>query len=179
MINFLTRILFISAVCFGLPLLASAQASADNQSSVIPREDNEREYRPRNIRESLEKMRIEREKKEFDKMIERGEEVLKIAEELEISFAQHGRLTEKELAKIATVEKLAKQIRKDLGGGDDKEEAAPEETSRLMDVVRSLKSSTEELFDELKKTSRFTISAAAIKSSNSVLRFARFLKLSR
>jgi hypothetical protein len=180
MISNLTRFLFVFAICLGAALCCAAQAGADNQTSVIPRQ-SEPNDRPRNIKESLEKMRIEKEKRDFERMIERGEEAVRITEELEVSFEKKGRLTEKEMAKLAAIEKLAKQIRSDLGGDDDKkEQVRPHgESFSFMDAIRSLRSSTQDLFCELKKSSRFTVSAAAIQSSNAVLRLARFIRIAQ
>jgi hypothetical protein len=158
-----------------------SQTAADN--TPMGRPGSEKESYPHSIRDSLEKMRIEREKKEFDKMIERGQQVTRIAAELEAALLHNGYLTEKEKAKLASVEKLAKQIRSDLGGGDDEEEESEKGSGgsalNISEAVRTLKASTEDLFRELKKTSRFTISAAAIYSSNAVLRLARFMRFAQ
>jgi hypothetical protein len=148
----------------------------------IARQQDENDYRAPTIRETLEKMRIAKEKKDFDQMITRGGDVLKITEEIEKAYEQQGRLTPGEYSKIANVEKLVKKIREELGGdGDDgdKEEAEPKQ-SRLMtaaDAIKGLRQTTAALFDELKKTTRFSISATAIQTSNAVLRLAKFLKV--
>lgn len=177
----LSRIFLLAAIFATGTIIGAAQAAADNQSSVIPRPDeNERDSRPRNIRESLEKMRIEREKKEYDRMVERSREAVKLVQEVETSLERKGQLTKSEIDKLEEVEKLAKQVRRDLGGGDDKEEVRGSSGSfGFREAVKMLRSSTEELFEEVKKTSRFTISAAAIHSSNAVLRLTRFLRFNR
>ncbi len=124
-------------------------------------------------------MRIEKEKKDFNEMIDRGDEALKITNELEHSFEQNGKLSDSDLARLAKVEKLAKKIREELGGRDDYDQENDEEQSiplSLADAVGTLRSSAVTLFDELKKTTRFTISAAAINSSNTVLKLTRYLR---
>lgn len=176
-----TGYLLALAVFWGGAVCGAAQVGADNRTSVASSQD-ESDDRPRNIRESLERMRIDREKKDFERMVERGEEALKITEEIEVSFEKKGRLTEKEMAKLAAVEKLAKRIRSDLGGDDDNKTEGIQPNGdpfSFMDGIKTLRTSTEELFRELKKSTRFTISAAAIQSSNSVLRLARFLRIAR
>lgn len=141
-------------------------------------DDNDR---PLGIKESLEKMRIERDKKEHLQMLERGEEALRLSEQLEKAYAANGKLTEREFAKIASVEKIVKKIREDLGGdgdGEDEEKALRNAPTLSSDeAVKSLRSTTIELFKELKKTTRFTISAAAIQTSNAVIKIARFLRI--
>ena len=143
-----------------------------------------KEETPKGIKETLDKMRIEKDKKDHDQMIERGEEILKISEELEKNVDQNGHLSEKDYSKVATVEKLVKKIRTELGGSDDDDAAddpAKEKDNSPLsptEVVKSLHSTTSKLYDELKKTTRFTVSATAIQASNSVLRLARFLNFS-
>ncbi len=156
--------------------------SADNKSSIFAKPGQDDIDRPLSFRESLEKTRIEKEKKEYDQMIERGEEALNISEQLETAYAAQGKLSEKEVAKLATVEKIVKKIRDELGGDDDDESnAEPRANIRALsraDAIKSLRSSTSTLYDELKKTTRFSISATAIQSTNAVLKLARFLRIS-
>jgi hypothetical protein len=179
------KVLFSSMVMVAISLLAAAEAraqtAADNRGSVYSTaEEEEKRHRPRSIQETILKMKIEKDVKDFERMIDRGEEAVKIAEELEAAMDEHGRLTEKEMSKLAAVEKLARQIRKDLGGADDEknEQPRPQDSGfDLTNAVKSLRSSAEDLFGELKKTTRFTISAGAIQSSNAILRIARLLRV--
>lgn len=159
--------------------------SAENRTpgfSTPAEDERERSLRPLNLRETLEKMRVAKEEKDHKEMLARGEEALRISEQLENAFAATGKLSEKEFVKLAAVEKIVKKIRSGLGGDDDDgEEAEPtsvkEKSLSPADAVKSLRSTTLTLFDELKKTTRFTISAAAIQSSNAVLKLARFLRI--
>ena len=167
----------LALIC-SLTLFASAQ---DTSGSILPKPSND-DDRPKSFRETLEKMRIEKEKRDYQEMLDRGAEVLKITEELEKTVEKSGNLTERDHAKVVSVEKLVKKIRGELGGDDevdDKEARDEEQKSRLSpgEAVKSLRKATIALLDELKKTTRFSISAAAIQSSNAVLRVARFLKL--
>jgi hypothetical protein len=155
--------------------------TADNKSLVFSRPDSGDDDRPKSLKETLEKMRIEKEKKDHNEMIERGEEVLRISEQLEKAFEANGKLTDKEIAKLAVVEKIVKKIRNELGGDDDDENSDPARSRNLSvlpaEAIKSLRDTTVALFDELKKSTRFTISAAAIQSSNAVLKLARFLRI--
>ncbi len=151
--------------------------SADNRGSILPGNQDEDDQRPKSFRETLQKMRIDKEKKEYAEMIERGEEALKISTELETSFQKNGSLQPNEISKLNEVEKLVKKIRSELGGDDDDDKkTSPVESTRKSDLISSFRSSAEKLLDELKKTSRFTVSAAAITASNTVLRLTRLLK---
>lgn len=175
------RSLVLILVSFFALLVVSGTAfaqNADNRTNPFGRQREEDQ--PLNIVETMAKMRIEKEKKEYDKMLERGEEALKIAGELEKAFEGNGKLSDAEVAKLAALEKLSKQIRSDLGGGDDDEiKSLEEKPARLphSEAIRTLKSAAAELFSHLKKTSRFTVSAAAIQSSNAVLRLSRVLRI--
>jgi len=165
---------------------AFGQQNADGTSSLFPK-GAEKEDQPIGIKEQLEKMRIEREKKDHDDMIDRGNEALKISEELEKKINTTAQLDSNDRSKLESLEKLLKKIRTELGGDDDgdgtpdpdadpAEAKANERPKDVVDGFKVLRSNTIKLVDELKKTTRFTISAAAIQTTNTVLRITRFLK---
>ncbi|HEX3101121.1 MAG TPA: hypothetical protein VHQ01_04995, partial [Pyrinomonadaceae bacterium] len=119
--------------------------------------------------------------KDFEEMLSRGDEVLDISGELVKSFEHKGKLTNEDIEKLARVERLAKKIREELGGRDDEDKDDDDGVGMpsLAEAVNTLRVSAGTLYSELKKTTRFTISATAIQSTNTVLRLARFLKISR
>lgn len=163
--------------------------NADGTSSLFPGRDP-REEQPKSIKEQLEKLRIEQEKKDHQAMLVRGDEALKLSEELEKRVNTTAHLDNKDREKLESLEKLLKKIRAELGGDDDSEstpepvaetpdptEARPNDRPKdVVDGIKSLRSTTVKLVDELKKTTRFTISAAAIQTTNAVLRITRILK---
>lgn len=151
-------------------LIIQAQIDASTESGR-PR----KEELPKPILETLAKLRIEEEVKEHEKLLQRGEEAVKISEELEKSFTSNKKLTPKDTKKLKDLEKLLKKIRSDLGGdGDD--EAIEEKPASMGDAVKALKQNTLDLFNEIKQTSRHTISVVAIESSNVVLKIVKFLR---
>ncbi len=172
----ITLLIFVLASC------AFVLAQNVEESKVgLPKSEQEKETAPKSIQETLEKMRIDKDKKDHEEMVDRGDEALRISSQLEKSFERNGRLSNEDIGRLDRVEKLAKKIRDELGGhedngdGDDDGVGAPS-----LDVaVKTLLTSAGTLYDELKKTSRFTISAAAIQSSNTVLRLARLLRLAK
>jgi ATP-dependent Lon protease len=176
---------FIVILFFALAICASPQAAnaqvADNKGVILPKTEEEDSDKPKSFRETLEKLRIEKEKKDYAEMLERGAEALRLTEELEKAYAKSGRLDSSEMNKLVSVEKLVKKIRNELGGddedGDENERiAAPLEKGA---VIQTFRSTTVKLLDELKKTTRFTVSAAAIQASNAVLKIAKMLRISR
>jgi hypothetical protein len=171
----LIKIASIIVITFATCLAAMAQA-ADGRSPIAPTRDDEHD-RPLSFREQLDKLRIQREKKEFAEMLERGKDAVKASEQLERSFAESGQMTSTELAKLATLEKLIKKIRSDLGGDDDSDKNVKYQTlGTAADLVRDIRETTERLFRELNKTSRFSISLGAIQTANYILRTAKFLR---
>ncbi|MCY7375425.1 MAG: hypothetical protein LH472_05580 [Pyrinomonadaceae bacterium] len=160
-----TLFLVLTTVAF-----ANAQADASTHSGKPPKEDL-----PKGIQESLAKQRIEREKKDFDEMLERGEEALKLTEQLEKSFAQNNHFSTEDQKKLERLEKVVKKIRNEMGGdGDD--ETIENKPSSIADALKILKNGTSSLVDELKKTSRYTISVVAVQSSNALLNVVQFLR---
>ncbi len=136
---------------------------------------NQKEEVPKNIQESLAKQRIDREKKEFAELLERGEEALKLSDELEQSFAQNNKFSNEDQKKLDRLEKVIKKIRVELGseGGDDETKDKP---LSVLTALKILQTDTVKLLDELKKTSRYSISVVAVESSNALLNLVRFLR---
>lgn len=165
-----------------------AQTSGGNDVLVPSRDPSNSSNQPKSIREYLAKQRAEKAKKDHEELLKRGEEAIDLAEKLELAFALSQQLTEDEQAKLESMEKLITKIRKELGGDDD-DEPEPENIvatpigekrpADLKEAFVSLKSMTLKLVDELKRSSRFTISAVAIQSSNSVLKLVRFLRFKK
>jgi hypothetical protein len=166
---------------FSLLLILFCAAFAAAQSAEDPSSSRrgERDEVPKSVREMLSKMEIEQSKKEYQELLDRGEELVTITGQLEKSVeSTGGQLDRSEMEKLAAAEKLVKKIRGELGGGDDDGEAEsdPPKLSDKADAIKYLKKQASELVDELKKSSRFTVSVVAIQSSNTLLRVVRFLR---
>ena len=159
---------------------ASAQSPTDDGRGILPKPDDPNAVVPKNVREMLDKMKVEEEKKDYDEMIDRGDQVLKLSEEIEKSFVDGGGLSGEQRSKLDGIEKLVKKIRGELGGNDTEESEFTDDLDRLpssqADAIDKLPKLASRMVDELKKTTRFSISAAAIESSNAVLRVVRFLR---
>ena len=161
---------FIALVMLFTSVFIQAQIDASTADGR-PRKE---EY-PKPILETLAKKRIEEEKKDYEKLLKRGEEAVKISEELEKTYAQNNTLSSKDKKKLKDLEKLLKKIRSDLGGDDDDEKFEKKPDS-MGDALKSLKDNTVNLLDEIQKTSRHTISAVAIESSNLIIKIVKFLR---
>lgn len=178
------RLVILTVFC-GFAISSATATSAQTvevKGSINPRSNQDDEDRPKSFKETLEKMRIQKEKKDYAEMLDRGREALKLSEELENTYTNTGRLDSSDMSKLVEVEKLVKKIRSELGGGDDDGDDEVKETARPAgqgDVIKSFRKTTGKLIEELKKTTRFTVSAAAIQTSNAVLKLAKLLRISR
>jgi hypothetical protein len=140
----------------------------------------------RDIKAMLAKQRLERQKKDHQRMLDRGEEALRLAAQLEGAFIQKKALTSADKARLETLQDLVEKIRKDLGGDDDDgaisevnipNDEGDSRPSTMEEAFTHLKETTGKLVEELQRTTRFTISAIAIQTSNSVIRLVKFLRL--
>ncbi len=139
-----------------------------------------RDEQIKTIKDLLAKQVAERDKKDHADMLKRGEEALAISSQLEKSFETNNQLSPQDQKKLASLEKIVLKIRNELGGDDDGEEdtnGQADKPSTLKEAFGILRSTTIMLAAELKKTSRFSISAVAIQTSNSVIKTVRFLRL--
>lgn len=161
-----------------LVLAATVFVTAQGADASSRSGRGEREELPTGIKESLAKQRIAREKKDFQEMLDRGDEALKLTEQLEKSYTQSRQFSLEDQKKLERLEKVVKKIRGELGGGDDDEETV-EKPSSIADALQSLKEGTSKLVEELKKTSRYSISVVAVQSSNALINVVQFLRFKK
>jgi uncharacterized phage infection (PIP) family protein YhgE len=173
--NFLRLTLFVIFIST-VSLCVCAQDKVD--FSPIEKEDL-----PKGIHETLAKNRIEREKKDFQELLDRGAEAAKLSEELDTSFVKNKSLNLDDQRKLERLEKLSKKIREELGASDsnssnDNPSGNSEDIklSTLPDAIDKLKNITVKLTDELQKSSRYIVSAIAVQSSNNILKIIRFIR---
>lgn len=153
-----------------------AAANAQDASDRIPNSNRNKEEMPKGIQESLAKQRIDREKKDFAELLARGEEALKLSDELEQSYSKNSAFSNEDQKKLDRLEKVVKKIRNELGGDGGDEEQIEEKPLSLLNALKTLQSNTVKLVDELKKTTRYSISVVAVESSNALLSLVRFLR---
>jgi hypothetical protein len=182
-VRFSKLIIFVSLFC-GLAIFVSGQDLPD--ASSRSGRDRKQDL-PVGLKEMLAKQKAERDKKDHEEMLERGEEALRLANQLETSFEQKKEFSQLERSKLESLEKVVTKIRRELGGDDDGDidDAADNPSddepkpSTVEEAFKYLQSTTVKLVDELKKTTRFSISAVAIQSSNTVLKLVRFLRIKK
>lgn len=172
---YLKSLLRISLVLLGV-LIAGSSVSAQ----VDPfNRDRQRDEEAKIVKEMIAKQQSEREKKEYEELLERAEVALQLSDDLEKSFDQGQQLPADD-KRLVELEKVVKKIRDDLGGDDDEDEdesaAANEGPKDVKDAFLALRKTTLKMVDEVRKTTRFSISVAAIRSSNNVLKLVRYLR---
>ncbi len=167
-ISFLILLTVVFAVgIFGQEIVACAYIDR------LPRN----EPMPENVRERMIKLCIEENKKEFKRLVTRSEQVAKLSEEIETSYSENKKLSSDDRKKLKKVEKLLKKIRKELRANNDKgDDDEDEKPSSTLHAIKDLQKTTTKLLNEIKKTTRHTISAAAIQSSNAVFKLVKFLR---
>ncbi len=171
---------FFSSILFVL-LFAAAAFSQIDASNERPQQ---KEDFPKNIKETLAKQRIEREKKDYEELLQRSQEAVKISDELEKSFTNSNQLSAEDQKKLDRLEKLVKKIRGELGGDDDSE-AVPNEKdenknpSNIGNAFKTLQTGAAQLFDEIKKSTRYSVSVISIQTSNALLRLVKFIRFGK
>ena len=171
-------------------MLFAVAAFSQIDASNTPIRPQQKEELPKNIQETMAKQRIEREKKEYDELLERSAEAVKLSEELEKSFTNSNKVSAEDQKKLERLEKLVKKIRTGLGGDDDEgeqdasekdiaEKDKPEKPSTMSSAFKTLQKNAAQLFSELKKSTRYSVSVVAIQTSNALLKLVKFIRFGK
>lgn len=175
-LNFLFALIFVLAGCI------SAHAQGADASTANGKPDPARQDLPDGLKETLAKERIKSEEKEYQELVQRGEEAAKLGEELNKSLATSQKFTAEDVKKLDRLEKIVKKIREELGAKDedaDQDEKKSERPSSFQSAVINIKEDTANLLSEIKKIGRHSISVVAIESSNALLKLVRFLRFNK
>ncbi len=173
-----SRLIFVAVLLSLTVVCINAQINTPDASSANGKSNDKEDY-PKGIKESLAKSRIEREKKDYEELLQNGEEAVKLSESLEKTFVESNKLSAEDQKKLDRLEKLAKKIRRELGANDSDEPDSDEKPSSMLNAFKTLQSSTSKLVAELKKTTRYSVSVIAIQSSNAFLKVIKFIRFSK
>jgi len=163
--------LLIALLLFGMQTINAQEAKTNNPLEKLDI--------PESMKETFAKRRIKAEEEEYQELIKKSEEAVKLSDELSRSFEENQKLSLVDTKKLEQLEKLIKKIRKELGAEEEKEEREKETPTSIKLALINVKEKTINLLSELKKTSRYSISVIAVESSNTVWRIVRFLRLSK
>jgi hypothetical protein len=173
------KISTIFKVSFLVIIFAVSAFSQTDASNQPIKPGSQKEDLPSNIKETLAKQRIAREKKDYDELLQRSEEAVKISGELEKSFADSKQISSDDTKKLERLEKLLKKIRSELGGdadGEEDETVVKETPSTMVSAFQTLQTNASQLFDEIKKQTRYSVSVISIQTSNALLRVVKFIR---
>ena len=157
-----------------LVLLISAAAVCVSAQFPDTSPPDKEDY-PKTVKETLAKGRIEREKKDYEELVGRSEEAVKISDELSKSFVKNNKFSSEDRKKLDRLEKLVKKIRSELGGDDD--DVLDKNPSSISAAVKTLQETTANLVDSIRESTRYSVSVAAIESSNTLLKIVRFIRI--
>ena len=163
------RLLFLS---FGLGFclsLATGTACAQSASAPpVPLEDQNE-----TMRDTLKRMQIKREEDEHKKLLGRGTQIKDNITALskEASGARLPLTSEK---KLKDIEKSARQIRSETGGGEDQPLETPPDT--LEKALKQLLEASERLNEHLAKTSRRVVSITVVEDATEIIQLVKLLR---
>ena len=127
--------------------------------------------------EMLRNVAIRRREQAYKENIERAKESAALGAELRQAFERSKSLGAPEQKKLGRMEKLAKAIREQAGGDDDKE-GLKEQPAGLEESLFQLEKLSGELHEKVEKTPRHVVSTAVISSANQLLQLIRHIRAS-
>jgi hypothetical protein len=147
---------------------AQSAASAGLPDGEISKEQNE------TMLDTLKRMQIKREEDEHKKILEKGAQLERDAESL-TKEAVNGHLPREGEKKLREIEKAARKIRSEFGGGGDDTPLDPLPAS-LDEALKRLDDASERLNKHLSKTSRRVISVSVVEVANEVTQLVKILR---
>ncbi|HZS46577.1 MAG TPA: hypothetical protein VFC63_15990 [Blastocatellia bacterium] len=120
------------------------------------------------VRKARIKAEIDTAERANDKMKSESLQLLELAYQVHDTVATKNVITDENLKRLNSIEKLAKGVREKAGGTGEKEEF-DKIPAQFDECVKQLNALAEKLNKEVEKTSRFTTSASVIDNSNRIL----------
>lgn len=136
-------------------------------------DDDDDQTTPRD--EMLKSLEIRRSEATYKENLSRAREAAQLSADVRETFKQQNALGATELKKLARVEKLARSIRNDAGGGDD-DSTLPNPPASLGAAIERLAEMCEDFRKKVEKTPRHVVSAAVITSANQLIELTRLIK---
>jgi hypothetical protein len=118
---------------------------------------------------------IKRDEALYKENVGRAKETAQLASEVRDAFRQQKSLGAVELKKLGRIEKLARSIRNELGGGDG-DEGLKDPPAQLDDALNRLTDMSADLCKRIEKTPRHVVSAAAIITANQLIELTKHIR---
>ena len=161
-------------LCAGLEARAQSStiATPPRITTAAPDED------PKQIpgrEEMLKRLEVRRREEAYKENIERAKESAALGAELRQTYERTKSLGPADQKKLGRMEKLARAIREQAGGDDDKEglEEVPTDPAASFAQLKEL---SEELQTKVEKTPRHVVSTSVISTANQLLELIRHIR---
>ncbi len=168
-------LLLLSSAALAQTQIPKDLPDATTSSSSPPANQRQRLGSP--AEEIIRRAEIKHAEDAHKEMVERADETAELAGQLRSLFQTSKALGRDELKKLERMEKLARKIRGNAGGDDDKL-ALKETPPHLGAAMERLTQVSEELKKGVSKTSRLVVSGAVIERSNELIELIRFIRTS-
>ena len=120
------------------------------------------------------RMAVERAENDHRKVLEDVDKLSALSSEVARGYHDRGRLSDEELKKVSTIEKLAKHVLNHTLG-DEVEDKSPK-PSNMTEALDQMNAAAASIKKTMKAETRFEVSAVVIASSNQVITLAHFIK---
>lgn len=177
------RVARLCVPAFACLLLFSACVAARAQGSVgtVPRlagaMDDDASKQSPGREEMLKNLEVKRRELAYKENIDRAKESAELGAEIRQAYERAKTLGSAEQKKLGRMEKLARTIREDAGGDDDKEGLKEVPTDPAASFVQ-LQKLSEELQTKVEKTPRHVVSTSVINTANRLLGLIRHIRAS-
>lgn len=155
------------------PPTSKVNVTVERSGGDARAEDEDGQLSPRE--EMLKNVEIKRRELSYQENLAKAKEGAQLGAEIYADFSRHKALGAAELKKLSRVEKLARSIREESGGGDDGSELK-DPPADLEAALKRLAYLSEELCKEVEKTPRHVISAAVIGDANQLITLVRHIR---
>lgn len=176
-----TRLLGLLVCLVLLSFAAAAQDSKQQQSPDLPGKPREARWGdsqdsavPEDMRR---RMAMERAEREHRKVLEDVDKLHVLSSEVARRYQEHGKLSNDDLKKVATIKKLAKRVL-DHALGDEVADDFPKQLT-LAEAVDRMQTVAGKISTTMKTETRFEVSAVVIADSNEVIHLAQIIKRAR
>lgn len=163
------RVSFLIFVPLLLALAGFSRAQSGNPPASTPPEEQSDAFR-----DTLVKMRIKREEEEHKKLVKTATEVKDSAESLLLDLAGD-KLPAVADKKLKEIEKGAKKIRSESGGGGNDQNLDPA-PANLKAALEQLVEASKRLHGRMEKTSRHIISATVVANATEVIQLVKVIR---
>ncbi len=156
-----------------LACVCTARAQITNAGAARPSAEHDDSTPQR--REMLRELEIKREEKDHQESLGRAQESARLGQEMREHYERAQTFGASEWKKLSRLEKLARQVRSDSGGADDKSGLA-DPPRGMGAAIKRLAEAAAQLCKKVEQTPRQVVSAAVIERANEVIEVARYLR---